>query len=179
MVTIQSSSSPESADVIRDFLQACRSGVLATSDEQNVPHAAAVYFIVDENYSVLFTTKTDTQKYKDIMQNNQVAFVCYDETSQTTLQINGHAEKVEDENKRQAAMNAIYRFSEAISRTEFPPIEKLYAGDYVTVRIIPHTIKMAVYARPDSEGVDAFESIQFNEDSSLGLFAVEHEAQLQ
>jgi len=161
MQTVQSSSSPESADLIRDFLQRQHSGVLATSDSAANPHAATVYFSFEEDYSLLFATKTETQKYKNIMENDRVAFVCYDEKSQTTVQITGRAEKVETPDKRQAALNAMYRFSETISKTELPPIEKLYAGDYVVLQIVPQVIKMAVFLRPDSEGEDEFESLIF------------------
>ena len=155
------SSSPESASLIRDFLQSQHSGVLATSDEASNPHGAPVYFSLEDDLSLLFATKTETQKYKNMMENDHVAFVCYDEKTQTTVQITGNIEKVEDPDKRQAVFNTMYRFSETISKTELPPIEKLFAGDYVVLRIIPRVIKMAVYLRPDSEGEDTFETLIF------------------
>jgi len=161
MSTIQSASSPESAGLIRDFLKDHRSGVLATSDKNGNPHAAAIYFSADDEYNLLLATKTETQKYKNIMENNHVAFVCYDEASQTTVQISGHAEKVENPDEKQIAMNAMYRFSEATSKVELPPIEKLYAGDYVVLKLIPQVIKMAIFLRPDSEGEDMYETILF------------------
>lgn len=87
--------------------------------------------------------------------------MCYDEKNQTTIQITGEAEKVDDTDKRQAILNKIYRYSEVTSKTELPPIEKLFAGDYVVLRILPKVIKMAVFLRPDSEGEDMFETLIF------------------
>lgn len=158
---IQSSSSPESAELIRNFLQSQRSGVLATGDNAGNPHAATVYFSLEDDFCLLFATKTETQKYKNIAENERVAFVCYDEKTQTTVQITGRAETVDDPDKQQDMLNTIYRFSETISKTEFPPIEKLFAGDYVVLRIVPQVIKMAIFLRPDSEGEDMFESLVF------------------
>lgn len=161
MQTIQSSSSPESKDLIRHFLQSQHSGVLATSDGMGNPHAAPVYFSLEDDFCLLFATKTETQKYENIKENNHVAFVCYDERTQTTVQLSGKTEVVEDPDKRQAVLNMLYRFSEEISETELPPIEKLYAGDYIVLRIKPQVIKMAVFLRPDSEGDDMFETLIF------------------
>lgn len=161
MQTIQSSSSPESAEQIRNFLQSQHSGVLATSDLAGNPHAAPVYFSLEEDYSLLFATKTETQKYKNIMENDKVAFVCYDEKTQTTAQISGKVKKVEKPDDKQAVLNTIYHLSETISGAELPPIEKLFAGEYVVLQIVPQVIKMATFLRPDSEGEDAFESLIF------------------
>ena len=82
-----------------------------------------------------------------------MAFACYDEAEQTTVQISGAAEIVDDPEIRQIALNSMYRFTTELSGVEIPPIEKLFAGEYVAVRIVPETIKMAIFLRPDSEGI--------------------------
>jgi len=163
MQTIQSTSSPESADLIRDFLKKQRSGVLATADTAGNPHAAVVYFTVDDAFCLRFATKTETQKNKNMEENNQVAFVCYDETTQTTVQVGGHVEKITDADEQQAALNAMYLFSETISKVELPPVEKLFAGDYTTFKIIPQVIKMGIFLRPDAESnEEIYEIITFS-----------------
>lgn len=163
MQIIESTSSPESADLIRDFLTTHRSGVLATADNVN-PHAATVYFSADDDFCLTFATKTETQKYKDMEKNQQVAFVCTDEAEQTTVQIEGRVEKVTDPEQHQAALNRMYRFSETLSKTELPPIEKLFSGDYVTLKIVPQIIKMGIFKRPDSESnEDMYETITFDQ----------------
>lgn len=162
--SIQSTSSPESADLIRDFLATHHSGVLATADGAANPHAAVVYFSFNNNFCLTFATKTETQKYKNMEENDQVAFACYDEANQTTVQITGQVEKVADEAERQEMLNAIYDYSASLSKTELPPIEKLFAGDYVVLRLLPQVIKMAIFLRPDSEGQDMYETILFGQD---------------
>ncbi|HEU5121604.1 MAG TPA: pyridoxamine 5'-phosphate oxidase family protein, partial [Candidatus Saccharimonadales bacterium] len=89
MSATQSTSSPESEDVIRNFLHAHYSGVLATVDAGGNPHAANVYYTIDDNFYLTFATKTETQKYKNMEENKQVAFVCSDEENQTAVQITG------------------------------------------------------------------------------------------
>lgn len=157
-----SPSSPQSFELIRNFLKQQRSGVLATADSRSKPHAATIYFSVDDTLRLLFTTKTDTQKYKNIIQNNQIALVCYDEKTQTSIQLTGTTQPITNADEQQAALNTMYRFSETVSRVELPPLEKLSAGDYVALRILPVTIKMAVFARPDAQSnEELYETLTF------------------
>lgn len=156
---IQSATSPETEALIRDFLSTQHSGTLATASRSGDPHAAVVYFSLDDELCLLFATKTETQKYKNIEENKQVAFAVYDEESQTTIQITGSVEIIKDEDQHQKVIANMFTYSSALSRREFPPAEKLLAGDYVALRLVPQVIKMAVYARPDSEGDDLYETL--------------------
>lgn len=150
MPTIQSTSSPESEVHIRDFLRQHHSGVLATADSTGNPHGATVYFSVEDTLCLVFATKTQTQKYKNMKENKRIAFVCSDESANTTVQIEGVAEEIGDPDVHQAAMNAMYTFS-AQGKTNFPPLEKIFAGDYVAIRLVPSVIKMGIFMRPDAE----------------------------
>lgn len=159
-----SPSSPQSVELVHDFLQEHHSGVLATADTASNPHAAVVYFTADDQFCLTFTTKTETQKHKNMEQNNQVSLVCYDEKSQTTVQVSGHVERITDPDQHRKAINKMYWFSETMSQVELPPIEKLYAGDYVSFQLVPQVIKMGIFLRPDSEAnEDVYEIITFNE----------------
>lgn len=159
---IESCTSPESEYLISDFMKTHYSGVLATADSASMPHAAATYYQFNDTFSLYFATKTETQKYKNIIDNDNVAFVIYDEKSQTSVQIFGHAKTVVDEKVHQSIVNNMVHISSEISGREFPPIEKLYAGEYVTLELLPTVIRMAVYARPDSEGDDLYETLLFS-----------------
>lgn len=159
---IESTTSPESVELIQKFLASHRSGVLATADKAANPHAAVVYYTFNDDFTLLFSTKSETQKLKNIEENKQVAFAVYDEVAQTVVQISGDTEIVNDEDERQKALNNMFTSSTELSLNVTPPAEKLYAGDYVAVRIFPQVIKMAVYARPDSEGDDLFETVLFS-----------------
>lgn len=162
-VRIQSSTSPESPDLVRNFVKGRYSGVLATADKAANPHAAVVYYMLDKDFCVYIGTKRETQKFKNIEENKQAALVVYDEVQQTTVQIFGRVEILDDHDKTQEVLDNIYRSSAERSLTTLPPAEKLWAGDFVAFKIIPRVIKMAVYARPDSEGDDLFETLLFSE----------------
>ena len=157
-----SPSSSQSEQVIRDFLEKQDCGVIATADTAANPYAAVIYYLMDENFNFIFTTKTETQKYKDMEQNNQATLVCYDEPSQTTVQVSGRVEKVTYPKLHQASINRIYQLSESVSDATLPPVEKLFAGDYVTLRLIPQVIKMGIFLRPDAESnEDLYEILTF------------------
>jgi len=156
---ILSATTPESADAIHDFLATRHTGVLATVNEAGDPHAASVYFSVDDDLCLTFITKTKTQKYKNIEKHSRVFFVCTDEEMQTTAQLDGHAKKITDATEHQRALDAAYHYAEKGSGTEFPPIEKLFAGDYVALKIVPRTIRMAVYLRNAESNEELYETV--------------------
>lgn len=162
MPAIESSTSPESANLIFKFLETQHSGVLATADATSIPHAAVIYFSTDEDLCLRFATKNKTKKYENLEQNANVALACYDEATQTSLQVMGHVEKIESPDETQHVVNGMHQLSATISKTELPPAEKVYAGDYVAFKIVPEVIKMAVYSRPDSQGDDIFETLIFS-----------------
>lgn len=160
---IQSTTSPQSVDLIRTFLKTHVSGVLATADKAAQPHAAVIYFSLDDDFCLLFATKTETQKYKNMEENDQVCFAVYDEKQQTTLQVVGRVETIEDSNKKDMVINGMAVQSAARSNRETAPADKLFAGDYVALKLIPAVIKMAIYARPDAEGDDIYETLLFSQ----------------
>jgi len=161
---IESTTSPESVDNVRRFIESRYSGVLATADGAGIPHAAVVYFLLEDDFSLLFGTKTETQKFKNIQENNQASFVIYDEAEQTVVQIMGRVELVDDGEVRQRVVNNMFSASAWRSHREIPPADKLIAGDYAAVKVVPMVIKMTVYARPSSEEEgDLQETILFSE----------------
>lgn len=163
-MTIQSSSSSQAESLIYDFLATHHSGTLATADGAGNPHAAVVYYAVERDFGLTFATKTETQKYKNIEENKQVAFAVYDEEAQTVVQIMGHAELITEEHKRQKVLDNMIHQSLELSHKVLPPAEKLVAGGYVALRVVPQVIKMAVYVRTESEGDDdIYERLLFSE----------------
>jgi general stress protein 26 len=161
-ITIESETTSESKDYIKNFLNDHYSGVLATSDAAANPHVAVVYHELEDDFGLLFATKKETQKYKNIAENKQVAYLVYDEQEQTTLQVFGFVEEIDNKDKADHVIKNMYRASAELSQTEIPPADKLIAGDFVALRLIPQTIKMAVYARPTSEGDDLYEQLNFH-----------------
>lgn len=161
-LTLQSASSDQAEKLISVFLAEHYSGVVVTADAAANPHGAVVYYLPDPDYSITFVTKEETQKYKNIEENKQVAFVIYDEKSQTTLQIAGHALIVDDIEKKRDTIRNMTNSSIALSDSLLPPAYKLTAGEYMVVKLVPQVMKMAVYSRTDSED-DLYESLLFSE----------------
>lgn len=162
-LTIQSTSSDQSEKLIRIFLTNQRSGVLATADRNGDPHAATVYYKLDDDLTILFGTRSETQKFKNLEENKQAAFVVYDEATQTTVQITGRVEFVEDEATREHVLEMMHSSSVEQSAENVPPVGKLNAGDYKIIRILPMVMRLAEYsvAKPGSN--DIFETILFSE----------------
>jgi general stress protein 26 len=162
-VNVQSTTSPETLDIVNNFLQSHHSGVLATSDGAANPHAAVIYVTFNEDYTFTFVTKTETQKYKNIEENKVVALVIYDEKEQTSIQVNGRVQVIEDKDESATILNKSFKYSAELSHRELPPPEKLFAGDYVALRLKPQVIKMAVFARPESGTDELYETILLDE----------------
>lgn len=159
---IQSTSSPQTEELVSSFLAEHYTGVLTTADSAANPHGAVVYYLPEPDLTLSFVTKEETQKFKNIKENQQVAFVIYDEKSQTTLQIFGRALVVDDVEKKRDTINNMKNSSIALSGQLLPPAYKLTAGDYAVVQLIPQVIKMAIYSRSGSDE-DIYETILLSE----------------
>lgn len=161
MTAIQSASSDQAEKDISLFLADHYSGVLSTASADGQPHGAVVYYLPDTDLSMYFVTKEETQKYKNIEQNKQVSFVVYDEKSQTTLEIQGKVEVVEDLETRRETLHNMTNSSIALSGTLLPPAYKIEAGDYVVLHLVPNSIQLAVYSR-SADGQNIYESLQLS-----------------
>lgn len=161
---VESTSSPETVSIVNDFLQTHHSGTLATADSAANPHAAVVYFTFNDDFTFSLITKTETQKYKNITENNNVALSVYDEKEQASVQVVGHVNVIDDKDEMQKVLNKSFKYSAEVSHRELPPLEKLFAGEYVALRILPQVIKMAVFARPESGADELYETILLSEE---------------
>jgi general stress protein 26 len=87
---------PAQKEKITKFLQLHRVGVLATVDANGDPHGSTIYVNVDDNLSITFTTKRETQKFKNIAGHNKIMIVTCDAAAQAAVQISGKAVEVHD-----------------------------------------------------------------------------------
>lgn len=158
---IRESSTPESPDIIFDFLSSHHTGVIATTDTAGKPHGAVIYFLTDDDFTILFGTKTKTRKYKNATKSGIATLVAYDEEAQMTTVIEGKIEQSDAPDIIQKVAANMEAQAAKIPGVDSAPITKLYAGDFVAMRLIPHKITTAIYMRPDNEGLDEFETITF------------------
>ena len=162
-LTIVSTTSPESEELVREYLDSHHSGILGTADVSGNPRVAAVYYERDDDFCLTFATKTETQKAKNMLENPQVAFVVYDEKEQTTIQITGRVEPIEDDAAINHSVNAMVKNSAELSGREFTPAEKLEAGDYIAFKLVPLVIRLGIFARPVSSEEEYYETLLFSQ----------------
>jgi len=58
-----------------NFLKGNKIAVIATVSETGVPHAATVYYIVDDEFNIYFMTNGDSQKANDLRRTKKAAMV--------------------------------------------------------------------------------------------------------
>lgn len=162
-LTIESTSSPASKELVSIFLKHQRSGVVATADAAANPYASVVYYLFEDDFTLLFGTKRETQKCKNMEENPQISLVVYDESTQTAAQITGRVEIVDDHATVEKVLDNMEAVSLRQSLENVPPAHKITAGELVAVRVYPQVIRLAEYgfAKPKSD--DIFETILFSE----------------
>jgi len=77
------------------FLNENNTGVLATTFNGE-PHAATIYYTVDDNFSFYFITKRHTEKYQNLVLSGRVAFVVGTGPEYTTVQARGSVEPIKN-----------------------------------------------------------------------------------
>lgn len=160
---IESTSSEASQNLVSVFLRHHTSGVLATADGAANPYATVVYYLFEDDFTILFGTKRETQKFKNLEENPVASLIVYDEPTQATAQVTGRTEIVDDEAVIKKVLDNMQTVSMNHSVENIPPAEKLTAGELVAVRIYPQIIKLAEYgfSKPNSDNI--FETILFSE----------------
>lgn len=135
---------------IHDFLDSHPVGVLATVDKSGNPHASTIFFTVDDDLNLMFTTKRDTHKHENIDGNSAVMLAVYDAESQTAVQVSGTAVEETDNDTIQKIYHGTLRATKRTSEDIVPPIAKIAAGPYVAYKVQPSDIWMSDYGWGDS-----------------------------
>lgn len=142
-----------------EFLQQHPVGVIATVDPHHEPHAAAIYFSVDDKLNVSFLTKTETKKADNLRHNNHAVLLAYDGAMQTTVQIKGVVSEITDDHEVSAIFARVLSASMETSGNP-TPLAQLNQGDYVVYKLKPTQVRMAVFSRPKAgESADLFKTI--------------------
>src|SRR3989338_153495 len=71
--------------------QKSRLGVMSTINQESKPESAFVYFAFDEKLNIYFVTRDASRKYKNVLENKNVAFAVATENPPQTLQLEGVA----------------------------------------------------------------------------------------
>jgi len=141
---------PDERKKMHEFLSAHPVGVLATVGPEGDPHASTIYFGVDEDLNITFTTKHDTNKYKNIAAHNKVMLVVFDAANQTAVQVSGSAEEVKDPEEINDIYHATLHAAKQTGEDIVPPIAKIAAGPYIGFKIKISNIWLSAYGWGDN-----------------------------
>jgi general stress protein 26 len=142
--TLDQLSGPE-LEKIQNFLKDHPVAVLATADAEGNPHASTVYISVEDGLRITFTTKHETNKYRNIAHNSHVVVVVHEAESQTAVQISGRAIEVTDPEAQQQIYKGTLHAAKQTGEDVVPPIAKIPAGPYVGFTIAIDDIQLLEY----------------------------------
>lgn len=132
------------------FLSNHNIGTLATADAKARPHAATIYFTVDDRLEFYFVTKEDTAKHRNLQENPWASLAVYEADSQTTMQASGPTVQLAEDDKRlKNIFNEIVGAAESTSESGVPPISQMPAGKYVVYQLQPETVRLAQFDKPE------------------------------
>ncbi len=141
---------PMSREEVYAWLTEANSGMLATVSADGEPHISTIFFVVDEDFNMYFSTKTGTRKYGDMQENNRVALAVTDERLLVTVQLRGTVTTLkEGENEK----GSFVRLMAADNRGArwMPPISKIDAGEYVMMKITPTWLRYGDFSKGVNE----------------------------
>lgn len=131
---------------VKDFVLSKDTCVLSTMNAQNGVNAAIVHYIYGADNSFYIVTKNRTQKAQNITKNPLVALTIFDVDTRRTVQMEGRASVVSDEQSIKEMTGKILRPRRYGNESAWPPITLLIAGDYVVIHVVPTSMKFLDYS---------------------------------
>lgn len=131
------------SDKVLEFLRLHPVAHLATLAEGKKPYISAVYYYVNSGLEIFIATLEETEKYKNIRNNSNVALAVTDETSLQTVQISGLAYEVYDPSAKMAILEQLAVLQARNKSGWPPPIVKLDKGRLRLVKIEPSWIRFS------------------------------------
>lgn len=130
-----------------EFLKENETATLSTIDRTGNVHGAIVYYITDENNLIYITTKSGTDKGRDVYAHSQVALTIHKTGTLQTLQIQGMAEVETNQKTKDAVLARIIKPRKYGKETHLPPVTKLEDGSFMIIRITPTDMKYHDYSK--------------------------------
>lgn len=118
---------------VRDYLGKHYLCALATVNAENHPLVSVVYYYFDENFNFYFVTRKEMEKYKNLLLNQNVSFVVYDEAGQTSVQLRGVGEAVEVTSKEAPIITNLLEKGHQGNANAFVPLTTLGEGSPIAL----------------------------------------------
>jgi general stress protein 26 len=126
------------------FLLSNRAASLATVSPQAVPHAATIYFIVDEKFNFYFSTHAQGRKFENLATNPKVAMTISNEKTVSTVQLTGMASRVEDYLEEQQILFELLRSRYKEDPNWQPPPLKMFergeTNQIAIIKVVPYEL---------------------------------------
>lgn len=131
------------------FLKANKAGVLATVSREGKPHASAIYYVCDDSFNIYFLTLLSSRKFQALKANPWVAFTVGTQDIPQTVQIEGVAVDLQNEEEINAHFPDL--LDVLLSNTVYyAPITQLGKSDVAVTWLQPKWIRWANYGpRPN------------------------------
>ncbi len=78
------------------FIASQKTMVVATAGKDGIPHAATLYFLVDEHLNLYFATGSETKKVEHLTHSKKIAFVIGTGPDIVTVQGGGSVEQIKE-----------------------------------------------------------------------------------
>ncbi len=127
------------------FLESNPSGCIASLSKDGMPQVAIVFYIVEDDFSIVFATRSGTRKSNNIAHNPHVAFTVAADDTPKTVQLEGEAHVITDDTDMVRVRTALSKVH--IGNTEYyPPLSRIKDGELVLIRITPTYLRWTDYA---------------------------------
>lgn len=135
------------SNYVMNFLRSNDLGVLSTVDKKGNPSAAPMYHITEENLSLLFTTRKNTEKVKNINNNTNVIYTVTNNEHNETVQVQGKIEFVEpDEIKISEVFDLLAQKFTKLNRSNVHLALLSHKGsEVILLRLKPKKIRIRRY----------------------------------
>jgi general stress protein 26 len=138
---------PTRQDIL-NFLQNENVANIATVNENGKPDSSTIYYFVEKNFDILFLTKKETEKYKNIQNQNEVVLIVTNPQKKVVVKIRGSA--IEMKNDPNIITDMTSSLAKKLNvKDNFDtvwPILKRNSGKIVLVKIKPQEIRMSIYS---------------------------------
>lgn len=133
-------------DQTTEFIKSHNIAVLATVDDRDQPSSSAIFYKLGNHNEILFLTKSETTKYKNLQLNKKVAMTILDPDKPIAMNLTGQVIEVTDTSERDAILQGITTLAHDTLQ-DFAPIIKLHKGSFKSMKFIPEFAKLTDYTK--------------------------------
>ena len=137
-----------------EFLKAHTVGALATASLDGQPFVSPVYYSVQPDFSIYFSTSHHTQKFKNMVLNKHVAFCVGMGPEHIVVNIHGSVETMEEKDREKELGVINQRVEIPMEKWPIKKVKSLEQGGLALFKIIPTHVSYLDLTLTDELGGD-------------------------